>query len=243
MENLASERKQPEAANVEAREPLSGESLASAIEAVKSPDFLKRLTAKIMKLARKKGFHSPFEDDMELPGGKSAADLAADILEKAMDGSYTWKRTEIPDFSDFCLSRAESILSNWLARAKWSRSLSPIAAENPETGLIDANPLTTAVARDDVYTALRLKDGGALGNRFLEDFALSSPDGSVEQSMLFAVFDDRECAGRAYCCKKLDITGDAYDAAKKRLLRRLPAFLQEWRRTNKVGDADWKEAQ
>ena len=119
--------------------------------------------------------------------------------------------------------------------------MSPILAESPELGLLEANPLNTAMVPEDIYDVLRVKEGGTLGDRFLEDFALSLDDRSPEQAIILAVFDDRDCANRAYCCAKLNISGETYDAAKKRLLRRLPAFLHEWRAKNKVGDADWKE--
>jgi hypothetical protein len=166
-----------------------------------------------------------------------------DIVEKALAGAYTWDQQKTPNFYHFCLSRAESILSNWLNRARRSQAMSPILTEDPESGMIDANPLNTATVPEDIYTVLRVKEGGALGDRFLEDFALSLADGSAEQRIVLAVFDDRDCGGRAYCCKKLNMAEDIYDAAVKRLLRRLPAFLHEWRGKNKVGDADWKEAQ
>lgn len=243
MNSLASDKTVTNAAPASAREPLSGEKLASAVEAMKLPEFLPRLTALIMKLAKRKGFKSPFNDSMELPGGKSAMDLANDIIEKALDGSYNWNTVEIPDFTLFCLSRAESILSNWLDRTKWNQSMSPLLEKNSETGAMELNPLNRAVDADDIYGNLRIKDGAALGDRFLEDFALSLTDGSTEQRMILAVFDDRECGSRSYCCGKLNISGDDYDAAKKRLLRRLPAFAEEWRATNKVSDIDWKEAQ
>jgi hypothetical protein len=242
MNTLGSERKEPDAARAEERVPLSGEKLALAVEAMKSPNFLVRLTARIMKLARKMGFHSPFKDGMDLPGGKSAADLAGDIVEKAMDGTFTWDQNRIPSFYHFCLSRAESILSNWLVRAKRSQTMSHVLIEDLELGGVGANALNTATAPDDIYAVLRVREGGLLGDRFLEDFALSLPDGSPEQAIILAVFDDRDCGNRAYCCKKLKILGETYDAATKRLLRRLPAFLHEWRAKNKVGDVEWKEA-
>jgi hypothetical protein len=242
MAILGSEIIEPDGAHAEEKVPLSGEKLALAVDAMNSPNFLMRLTARIMMLARKKGFHSPFKDSMDLPGGKSAADLAGDILERAMDGTFTWDHARIPNFYHFCLSRAESILSNWLLKAKRSQTMPHVLAEDPESGGPGANPLTVAAAPDDVYAVLRVREGGALGDRFLEDFALSLPDGSPEQSIMLLVFDDRDCADRACCCRKLNISGEVYDAAKKRLLRRLPAFLQEWRAKNKVGDAEWKEA-
>jgi hypothetical protein len=242
MDILGSEIEKPDGAQADGPVPLYGEKLSLAVEAMQSPDFLMRLTARIMKLARRKGFQSPFSDSMDLPGGKSAADLAGDIVEKAMDGTFTWDRGKMPSFYDFCLSRAESTLSNWLLKARRSQTVSPILTDDPETGNLNANPLTTAVAIDDIYAELRLKEGGAFGNQFLEDFALSLAEGSPEQSIILAVFDDRECANRAYCCKKLNYSDEIYDAAIKRLLRRLPVFLQEWRTKNKVGDADWKEA-
>lgn len=243
MDAFDSDRIEPDEVPEAERVALTGEKLAAATQAMNSPNFLMRLTARIVKLANNKGFHSPFKDSLDLPGGKSADDLACDILEKTLSGQYTWDQQKIPDFYHFCLSRAESILSNWLNRAKRSQTMSHVLTEDPESGTIDANPLNTAAAPDDKHVMLRVKEGGALGDRFLEDFALSLTDGSPEQRIVLAVFDDRECAGRSYCCKKLDMPEDIYDAAVKRLLRRVPAFLHEWRGKNRVGDADWKEAQ
>jgi hypothetical protein len=99
------------------------------------------------------------------------------------------------------------------------------------------------VAADDIYSTLRFKEGGALGDRFLEEFALSLADGSVEQRITMAVFDDRECGNRAYCRGKLDLSEADYDAGIKRLLRKLPVFAKEWRAENNIGSDTWKEAQ
>jgi DNA-directed RNA polymerase specialized sigma24 family protein len=242
MDAFDSERIEPDELPEAEWVPLSGEKLAAATQAMSSSNFLMRLTARIVKLAKNKGFHSPFKDSLDLPGGKSAGDLACDILEKALSGRYTWDQEKIPNFYHFCLSRTESILSNWLTRAKRSQTMCHVLTEDAESGALDANPLNTAAAPDDIYMVLRIKEGGALGDRFLEDFALSLTDGSPEQRIVLAVFDDRQCAGRSYCCKKLNLPEDIYDAAVKRLLRRLPAFLHEWRGKNHVGDADWKEA-
>jgi hypothetical protein len=99
------------------------------------------------------------------------------------------------------------------------------------------------VAAEDIYSTLRFKEGGAMGDRFLEDFALSLADGSVEQGIVMAVFDDRECGSRAYCRGKLGLSEADYDAGVKRLLRKLPIFAKEWRVKNNIGSDDWKEAQ
>src|SRR5690349_5093258 len=115
MNALVSDNKEPNKTSVQERAPLSGAKLDAAIKAMESAGFLEKLTARIMKLAAAKGFYNPFEDeDANLPGGKSAADLAGDIVEKVLDGSYTWDDQKHPDFYRFCWSRAESILSNWL---------------------------------------------------------------------------------------------------------------------------------
>ena len=85
--------------------------------------------------------------------------------------------------------------------------MSHVLIEDSELGGVDANALNTATASDDIYAVLRVREGGLLGDRFLEDFALSLPDGSPEQAIILAVFDDRDCGNRAYCCKKLKIFG------------------------------------
>jgi hypothetical protein len=110
--------------------PLSGAKLDAAIKAMESARFLERLTVRIMKLAAAKGFQSPFDEkDVDLPGGKSAADLAVDIIEKALDGTYTWDDGKQPDFYRFCSSRAESILSNWLEKNRRMTAMSPVIEE------------------------------------------------------------------------------------------------------------------
>jgi len=179
---------------------------------------------------------------MDLPGGKSVADLADDIIEKSPDGTFNWDQDKHPDFYHFCLSRAESILSNWLKRMRRFETVSPLPAKDPDLDALCGNPLNLAIGVDDVYTFLRVKEGGALGDRFLQDFALSLPDGSHEQSIILAVFDDRECANRAYCRGKLGISERDYDAAIKRLLRAIPSFLKAWCVTNKINPPDWSEA-
>jgi hypothetical protein len=243
MDTLNSELIEPDEIPAQERVPLSGEALDAACRAMESPDFLSKLTGRIMQQAKKMGFHSPFVDSMDLPGGKSAADLAGDIVEKALAGNYNWDRQKSPDFTNFCCSRARSILSNWLNRMKPYTTTTPILEEDPESGDLLPNALTKAVAADDIYSTLRFKEGGALGDRFLEEFALSLADGSVEQRITMAVFDDRECGNRAYCRGKLDLSEADYDAGIKRLLRKLPVFAKEWRAENNIGSDTWKEAQ
>lgn len=179
---------------------------------------------------------------MVLPGGKSAADLAMDIVEKALDGSYTWNSKEEPDFYRFCCSRAKSILSNWLSKNKKMETMSPLASEDPRTGEAAENQVSECPDPADAYSILKNRDGGSLGDRFIEDFTLGLPDGSQEQLIMMAVLDDRECANRAYCMQKLNMTEKDYDAATKRILRRLPKFQEEWFEKNSITDEDWKGA-
>lgn len=221
--------------------PLSGAKLAAAIKAMESAGFLERLTVRIMKLAATKGFYNPFDnEDVDLPGGKSACDLAVDIIEKALDGSYTWDEKKQPDFYWFCWSRAESILSNWLTRNRRMTTMSPIleedAGEEPS-----ANAVNSAADGGDIYEALRFRDGGTIGNQLLEDFALSLPDKSHEQAIVMAAHDDRECISRGYCRGKLSVSEGDYDAAMKRIRRAAPVFLNEWCRKNNVKTDDRKE--
>ena len=130
MNALVSDNREPNETSVQERVPLSGAKLDAAIRAMESTGFLEKLTARIMKLAAAKGFYSPFEDDdANLPGGKSSADLAGDVVEKALDGSYTWDDQKQPDFYRFCWSRAESILSNWLDKSRRLTSMSPTLEE------------------------------------------------------------------------------------------------------------------
>jgi len=241
MDTLGSEITERDEIPAQERVPLSGESLDLAIKAMESLGFLSKLTGRIMKLARKMGFQSPFVDSMDLPGGKSAADLAGDIVEKALSGNYTWDRQKSPEFTNFCLSRAESILSNWLHRMKHFTSMSPLVENDPDSGEQLANQLTAAAASDDLYGLLRTKEGDGLGDKFLEDFALSLPDESIEQRIVMAVFDDRECGNRAYCRGKLALSEADYDAGIKRLLRKLAVFGKEWRIKLKINKETWEK--
>jgi hypothetical protein len=221
--------------------PLSGAKLDAAITAMESAGFFERLTARIMKLAASKGFYNPFDDgDVDLPGGKSAADLANDIIEKALGGTYTWDDGKQPDFYRFCRSRAESILSNWLTKNRRMTAMSPVIEEE-DSEKQELNAVNTATDGNGLYELLRFRDGGALGNRLLEDFALSLPDKSHEQNILMAVHDDRECVGRAYCRGKLSISDGDYDSAMKRIRRAAPAFLKGWCRKNNITEQDREE--
>ncbi len=225
----------------QAKVPLAGAKLDVAIKAMESIGFLDRLTLRIMKLAAAKGFFNPFDnDDVDFPGGKSASDLAVDVVEKAMDGSYTWDEQKQPDFYRFCRSRAESILSNWLSKNRRMTTLSPVVEEN-ESGEAEFNAVNSAVDGEDIYHVLRFKEGGTLGDQLLEDFALSLPDKTHEQAILLAVHDDRECIGRAYCRGKIGVSEQDYDAAMKRIRRAAPAFLVDWCRKNNVKGEDRKE--
>jgi hypothetical protein len=242
MGTPVSELLEPDEIPAQERVPLSGEALDVAIMAMETPDFLSKLTGRIMQQAKKMGFHSPFEDSMNLPGGKSAADLADDILEKALAGNYNWDRKKFPDFTNFCCSRARSILSNWLNRMRPYTTLSPLPEKDPNSGKDVHNELTKAVSADDIYSTLRLREGGSLGDRFLEDFALSLADGSVEQRIIMAVFDDRNCGSRSYCRSKLGLSEADYDAGVKRLLRKLPVFAKEWCVNKGITTDEFREA-
>jgi hypothetical protein len=242
MNTLASDKREPGTEHLGEKVPISGAKLDAAIKAMESAGFFERLTMRIMKLAATKGFYNPFgNEDVDLPGGKSAADLANEIIEKALDGTYTWDDGKQPNFYRFCWSRAESILSNWLAKNRRITTLSPVI-EEVDGEQPDLNAVNTATDVCNIYELLRFRDGGALGNRLLEDFALNLPDKSHEQSILMAVHDDRECIGRAYCRGKLSISEADYDSAMKRIRRAAPPFLKEWCGKNNIKEEDRNEA-
>lgn len=243
MSTLTSDKEQPGVQPTTMNAPLSGAQLDKAIAAMESPGFLSRLTARIVQLAGKKGFWSPFRNELDLPGGKSVGDLAAEIVEKTLDGSYTWDENKMEDFEQFCLSRAESILSNWLDRTRRTIAVSPTPEADPVSGDSKPTLFSSRADGEDIYQTLCERDGGALGDRFLEDFALSLADASPEQAIVMAVFDDRSCAERSLCREKLKLSEAEYDAAVKRLLRKLPEFQREWRSQNGINPADWREAQ
>src|SRR5258708_7461016 len=150
MNAVVSDNGEPNEASAQEKSPLTGTKLDVAIKAMESAGFLEKLTARIMKLAAAKGFYSPFGEDTNLPGGKSVGDLAGDIVEKALDGTYTWDEQKYPDFFRFCCSRAESILTNWLDKNRRLTSMSPILEEG-ESEQLEANPVNSAVDGGDVY--------------------------------------------------------------------------------------------
>lgn len=221
------------------RVPLSGDRLEAAIRSMESPGFFSKLTVRIMKLAANKGFFSPFEDDVDLPGGESASGLANTIVQKALDGTFTWDTQKHPDFYWFCCSRAESALSNLLAKNRRMTTMSPIEEEGPE-GEPLLNHVNQAVDGEDIYHLLRTRDGGRMGDRLLEDFALSveHPD---DQAILMAVHDDRECLSRTWCRAKLGLSEPQYDAAMKRIRRAGKGFFSAWCKQNNVKPDDQKE--
>jgi hypothetical protein len=225
---------------VQQRVPLTGPKRDAAILAMEVPGFHERLTIRIMKLAADKGFYNPFDDsDVDLPGGESAAGLAVTIIEKALDGTYTWDIQKFPDFYRFCWSRAESILSNWLDKHRRVTTESPIEEEGEDGGLAltDVNQ-----ARDhfDLYEILRLRDGGKLGDQLLEDFALSLIH-DHDQRIVMAVHDDRMCLRRGYCMGKLSLSERDYDAAMKRIKRAGQDFLPVWCQKNNIKGEEQKE--
>lgn len=221
--------------------PLTGPKRDAAIKAMEAPGFLDRLTVRIMKLAAAKGFYNPFDDeDVDLPGGESAGGLAASIVEKALDGSYTWDEQKHPDFYNFCCSRANSILSNWLNKNRRLTAMSPIEEDGDENEPTQ-NPVNQAQDGKDIYEVLRFRDGGTLGDQLLEDFALSL-EHEHDQKIVMAVHDDRECINRSYCRGKLNLSERDYDAAMKRIRRAGKAFLSEWCRKNNVKATDRMEA-
>lgn len=219
--------------------PLTGAKLDAAIIAMETPGFIYRLTVRIMKIAAAKGFYNPFEDnDVDLPGGESASGLAASIIEKALDGSYTWDDKKHPDFYKFCCSRAESILSNCLLKNKRLVTMSPLEDEEGEE--ITQNPVNQAPERRDIYDVLRFKEGGRLGDQLLEDFALSLQH-PQDQAIVMAIHDDRECISRAYCRGKLGLSEQDYDAAMKRIRRAGRDFYPAWCKQNNVKTDDQEE--
>ncbi len=241
MNPLVSDYGEPNESSAQEKTPLAGPKLDIAIKAMESAGFLEKLTARIMKLAAAKGFYSPFDGDhTNLPGGKSVGDLAGDIVEKALDGTYTWDERKHPDFYRFCWSRAESILTNWLDKNRRMTSMSPIL-EDGESDRMEVNAVNSAVDVVDIYELIRFKSGGTLGDQLLEDFALSLPDKSPEQAIVLATYDDRECVSRAYCRGKLSLSEEDFDAAMKRVRRAAPAFLASWARANKINDDERKE--
>src|ERR1035441_4868750 len=209
MSTVASDIGQANEGLAQERVPLAGAKRDLAIKAMEDPAFFERLSVRIMKLAEAKGFFNPFSDDVDLPGGESAAGLAATIIEKALNGDYTWDDQKHPDFYWFCCSRAESILSNWLEKNRKTTTLSPLLQEG-EDGELEVNPGNRNRDGEDVYERLHLRDGGRLGDQLLEDFALSLPDGSHEQAVVMAVHDDRVCNERKYCMQKLGLSGAEY---------------------------------
>jgi hypothetical protein len=223
----------------EKKVPLTGDNLEAAIRSMESPKFFEKLTLRIVKLAEQKGFFSPFRDDVDLPGGESAGGLAHTIVQKALEGTFTWNTDKHPDFYRFCCSRAESILSNLLEKNERITILSPLEEEDTN-GETQANLVSHAIDGRDIYEILRSQDGGRLGDQLLADFALSV-EHEHDQAILIAVHDDRECISRTWCRAKLRLSESHYDAAMKRIRRAGPAFFRDWCIKNNVKLQDKQE--
>lgn len=235
MSTVASDIGQANEGLAEERVPLTGAKRDAAIKAMETPCFFEKLTVRVMKLAEAKGFYNPFGDDVNLPGGESAAGLASAIIQKALEGTYTWDDQKHPDFYWFCCSRAESILSNWLEKNRKTTTLSPLLEDGDgEDGEVQINAVNSAKNGDDIYEMLQFRDAGKLGDQLLEDFALDLKDGSQDQSIVMAIYDDRLCIERKYCIKKLCLSEGEYDSAIKRIRRAGTLFFKEWCRKNSL---------
>lgn len=218
---------------------LTGDALESASQALNREGFFLRLVGNIMSLTRTWGLRSPSGD---LPGGFSAEDFAMEIVEKACSGRFKWDREKVPDFENFCHSRVRSVISNYWKKQKRVDTVSPVPDEDGESGEMRDTILSGASSSEDIYFTLLVREGTSLGSEFLEDFALSLPDDSLEQKIAMTVLDDRACAERKECIKKLNVSERDFDAAQKRLERKVKPFQADWRKARKLTTKEWQEA-
>jgi hypothetical protein len=210
--------------------PISGEKLKLACKAMQEDLFFERLTCAVVGAARSLGLSYPVTGNgknMQLPGAVDCSDIAATIVQKALSGEIQWDVEKYPDFWKFCASRSGSVLSSTWKKNKRSSAYSPIeemGADGKETPTM----ISRLVDPTDFYENLAAKENQELGNEFLEDLALSLDDGSSEQEIIMAIVDDRTTATRKELIKKLEIDGQEYDRAWKRIQRALPNFKVSW---------------
>lgn len=216
--------------------------MAAAISAMSDPIFIKRLIATVIYHATRMGLWSPASRALVLPGELTADELATMCIEKCIAGQRRWDRAACPSFYTFCSGQVRSILGNETRKAR--RALVDYVSPLPTIGE-EGEPQRThepVTEPDAFFATLAARSGTELANRFLTDFALLLPDGSVEQRIIMLVLDDRDCATSSHCIARLGIPADQHEAALKRLLRRVADYRATWLEANSISAADWQEA-
>jgi len=154
-------------------QPLAGEDLAAATEAMSDPIFFHRLIGKVIYEAEKMTIWSPVTRTLRLPGGLTADDVAHTCVEKCLGGVRRWNRAACPRFYTFCAGQIRSLLSNEVRRA--ARNLVDFFSPVPVTGGEGEPRQAHEGVADDFHAALISAEGTELARRFLTDLARKLP--------------------------------------------------------------------
>lgn len=208
----------------------------------KDKTFIKKLTLAARYQAAAFALADPFSEGALIGGWHTPEDIAWETVTSVLDGRRKWDRAKFPSFYLFCKLQIKSIVSN--AQSKLGNSQlqieSPISEEDPGTGDFTGTRVSEPEDSRSLYEFLISRDNRRIAESFLQDFALSLPDDSIEQRIVMRILDDTECTGRGYCMAAMSLDGNQYDAAFKRLKRKLNEFKVMWLSQNGMSEDDWK---
>lgn len=207
----------------------------------KDATFIKKLVLTAQHQAGLFGLADPFSRGA-IVAWHTAEDIAWEVVTSALAGERRWNRQKFPNFYVYCKLQIRSVISNTLEKLG-NRHLSiesPIPEENPETGDFTGTRVSEPEDEKSFSEFLMSREGARLADSFLQDFALSLPENSIEQRIVTKVLDDKECTEHNYCTKALGLERKQYDAALKRIERALPKFKEIWITENGLTAEDWR---
>ncbi len=185
-----------------------------AVEEMRIASFIPRLTAIIETQARKAGLLR----GRLLPGGKGADDLALEITVAVLRGQRQWK--EGKNFFEACTDSVRSTVDNWKNKAanmvEW-RDFDAASEEWSESDELKRFPGSDAETPHE--TAIRLEAANRRDNELLELAGMVEP-GTSDEKIVSELMDHEGAATRAAMVAKYGLTGEEYDAALKRIMRK-----------------------
>ncbi len=208
----------------------------------KDTTFIKKLTLTARFQAAAFGLADPFSDGALIAGWHTPEDIAWEAVTSVLENNRKWDREKFPSFYVFCKLQIKSVVSNAVSKMGNSQISieSPISEESPETGDFTGTRVSEPEDSRSLCEFLISRDGRRIAESFLQDFALSLPEDSVEQKIVMSIIDDPQCIGRAHCIAILGLDGAQYDAGLKRLHRRLLEFKEAWVAQNGMSEDDWR---
>lgn len=208
----------------------------------KDTTFIKKLTLAARFQASAFGLADPFSEGALIAGWHTPEDIAWEAITSVLEGKRKWDREKFPIFYIFCKLQIKSIIANALSKLANSRVYieSPISEEDPETGDFSGTRVSEPKDPLSLPEFLISRDNRRIAESFLQDFALFLPEDSTEQKIVMRILDDSQCTGRAYCIASMGLDGSEYDAAFKRLQRKLKDFKDSWMGQNGISENDWR---